>query len=93
LQQKKYVKIKLKKKEKYEEAEETVKKALKINEDDSWAIHAYVHIMEMKKKTKQGIEYLKKYEESWSVIFIHKKEKRIIVSFILAFNVVLYRSK
>ncbi len=47
----------------------TAIKALSINKNESWALHSYAHIYEMKGIPEKGIQLLRESEEDWGVIF------------------------
>jgi len=51
----------------FRKAEEVARKALEINSDDAWAVHAATHVMEMEGRQSEGIDFLSKTELNWSV--------------------------
>ncbi|KAG2392091.1 hypothetical protein C9374_013576 [Naegleria lovaniensis] len=50
----------------YKEAEQAAIKAIAINKDDAWAMHAWVHVREMEGDVSHGIEFMKTEESVWS---------------------------
>lgn len=50
----------------YAEALEFGKRAVALQPDDSWGLHAVSHVFEMRGDTKQGIEWLDGSRKSWS---------------------------
>jgi len=49
----------------YARAEETALRALALEEDDAWAIHAVAHVMEMQGRVDEGITWLRSREPTW----------------------------
>ena len=41
-------------------------KAIEINQDDAWALHAIAHINEMRGEIQKGIEFMKLEENNWA---------------------------
>ena len=50
----------------YEEAETAALKAIEINQDDAWALHALAHINEMRGDIQKGIDFMKFEEGNWA---------------------------
>jgi tetratricopeptide (TPR) repeat protein len=50
----------------YPEAEATALQALAMQPKDGWAVHAAVHVMEMKGRIDEGIEFLTSRESDWA---------------------------
>jgi tetratricopeptide (TPR) repeat protein len=50
----------------YPEAEETARRALAFEPKDGWAVHAGAHVMEMKGRIDEGIEWLTSREADWA---------------------------
>ena len=50
----------------YELAEEMGRKALAIEPNDGWSVHAVVHVMEMQKRFEEGAEFLRDRERYWA---------------------------
>ena len=51
----------------YRRAEETGRRALELEARDGWAVHAVTHVMEMKNRYDEGIDWLRSREPDWSV--------------------------
>ena len=47
-------------------AEETGLKAITINPEDGWAVHAVAHVLETESRQKDGIDFLKRSQPNWS---------------------------
>ena len=50
----------------YAEAEATGRRAVEINADDPWAVHAVAHVMAMQDRAREGIEWLTGLESHWN---------------------------
>lgn len=50
----------------YRQAEQVAIKAIAINKDDAWAMHAWVHVREMEGDTSHGIDFMNNEESVWS---------------------------
>lgn len=49
----------------YEAAERTGRRAVELNPDDPWAVHAVTHVMEMQDRAREGVEWLRGLERHW----------------------------
>ncbi|MEO8162230.1 MAG: tetratricopeptide repeat protein [Ilumatobacteraceae bacterium] len=49
----------------YEMAEEVGRRAVEINKDDVWGIHAVIHVQEMLGNVDDGLKYLAEHEDDW----------------------------
>lgn len=49
----------------YEEAERIGRRAIEINEADLWAGHAVAHVMEMRGRHREGIDWVTRHEAAW----------------------------
>ena len=49
----------------YAAAEETGRRAVEINENDAWAIHAVAHVMEMQGRLGDGVDWLTTRRAEW----------------------------
>ena len=47
-------------------AEEVGKKAISLNPEDGWAVHAVAHVLETESRQGEGIEFLKASQPQWS---------------------------
>lgn len=50
----------------YEEALETGRKAVALQPDDSWGLHAVSHVFEMRGQTREGVDWLEDSRSAWS---------------------------
>lgn len=50
----------------YGGAEETGRRAVELNADDPWAVHAVAHVMEMQDRHTEGIEWITGLEPHWN---------------------------
>lgn len=50
----------------YSRAEDVGRRALELNGQDPWAIHAVAHVMEMQGRLRDGIEWLVQREKDWA---------------------------
>lgn len=50
----------------YAAAEETGRRAVELNADDPWAVHAVAHVMEMQDRHTEGIEWITGLEPHWT---------------------------
>ncbi|BCA95682.1 tetratricopeptide repeat protein 38 family protein [Legionella antarctica] len=50
----------------YEQAEEHGRKAISINKQDGWAVHAVTHVMEMQGRTVEGADFLADAADGWA---------------------------
>lgn len=50
----------------YARAEATAEAAIDLNPDDTWAIHAYAHVMEMQDRHAEGLAWLERLRPYWS---------------------------
>ncbi|MBC8087577.1 MAG: tetratricopeptide repeat protein, partial [Phycisphaerae bacterium] len=50
----------------YAEAERTARRALELQPRDGWAVHAVAHVMEMQRRTSEGIVWLQSREDDWA---------------------------
>ncbi len=49
----------------YAKAEEVGRRALELNDDDVWAIHAVIHVMEMMGRVDEGLAFLDDWHDEW----------------------------
>lgn len=49
----------------YATAEEMARRAVSLNADDSWSVHALAHCLEMQGKTEEGIAFMQGCEAHW----------------------------
>jgi tetratricopeptide (TPR) repeat protein len=47
-------------------AEDTARKAIALNREDGWAVHAVAHVLETESRQEEGIEFLKGSRSAWS---------------------------
>jgi len=47
-------------------AEEAGRRAIEIDPEDGWAVHAVAHVLETESRQKEGIEFLKRSQPKWS---------------------------
>lgn len=52
----------------YVQAEYHGRAAVDLNPEDAWAVHAVAHVMEMQGRHREGINWVKGLEPSWSVV-------------------------
>jgi tetratricopeptide (TPR) repeat protein len=50
----------------YSRAEDMGRRALQINPEDAWSVHAVTHVMEMQGRLREGIEFLIARERDWA---------------------------
>ncbi len=50
----------------YPEAEDAGRRALEMEPQDAWAVHAVAHVMEMQGRVTEGIDWLERRREEWS---------------------------
>jgi PAS domain S-box-containing protein len=50
----------------YEAAERQGRKALALERNDPWAVHAVAHVMEMQDRREEGIAWIAEYEPDWN---------------------------
>jgi tetratricopeptide (TPR) repeat protein len=50
----------------YEQAEERGLKAVALNKQDGWAVHAVAHVMEMQGRAKEGADFLEAGADGWA---------------------------
>ena len=57
----------------YGRAEDFARRAVAINGEDIWAVHAAAHVMEMRGRTADGIAWLEETEAGWTAcaFFVH----------------------
>ena len=57
----------------YGRAEDCARRAVAINGEDIWAVHAAAHVMEMRGRTADGIAWLEETEAGWTrcAFFVH----------------------
>ena len=47
-------------------AEDTARRAIAINEEDGWAVHALAHVLETESRQEEGIAFLEASAPAWS---------------------------
>ncbi len=47
-------------------AEEIGRKAISLNPEDGWAVHAVAHVLETESRQREGIDFLKRSQPNWS---------------------------
>jgi tetratricopeptide (TPR) repeat protein len=50
----------------YDDAEGLARRAIDLNPADVWAVHAMVHVLEMRNQTRSGIAFIKETAPAWS---------------------------
>lgn len=50
----------------YQQAEERGRKAVALNKQDGWAVHAVTHVMEMQGRANEGADYLTATADGWA---------------------------
>jgi tetratricopeptide (TPR) repeat protein len=50
----------------YQQAEERGRKAVALNKQDGWAVHAVTHVMEMQGRANEGADYLTAAADGWA---------------------------
>jgi hypothetical protein len=50
----------------YSRAEDVGRRALEMNSQDPWAVHAVAHVMEMQGRLRDGIDFLTLHEKDWA---------------------------
>ncbi len=50
----------------YSRAEDVGRRALELNGQDAWSVHAVAHVMEMQGRLREGIEFLTTREQDWA---------------------------
>ncbi|MCY4592012.1 MAG: tetratricopeptide repeat protein [Alphaproteobacteria bacterium] len=52
----------------YRQAERFGRRAVEIDPEDAWSVHAVAHVMEMEGRHREGIEWIRSQEDRWSVV-------------------------